>query len=126
MSLLFGYASDLEFVQEDVDIDGNRIVDLPLPTTKDRKYVDNEIKKTMLLNNMDFYDDVRKKGFDIRLFEESFKKRKWCPLQVIGFLAFGMVFRDVDMTGLLASWVPNYRAQFWWNVMARKNHLIKE
>ena len=33
MSLLFGYASDLEVVQEDVDMDGNRIVDLPEPTT---------------------------------------------------------------------------------------------
>ena len=33
MSLLFGYASDLEVVQEDVDMVGNRIVDLPEPKT---------------------------------------------------------------------------------------------
>ena len=32
MSLLFGYASDLELVEEDVDMDGNRILDLPEPT----------------------------------------------------------------------------------------------
>ena len=33
MSLLFGYASDMELVEEDVDMDGNRIFDLPDPTT---------------------------------------------------------------------------------------------
>ena len=32
MSLLFGYASNLEIVEEDIDMDGNRIVDLPEPT----------------------------------------------------------------------------------------------
>ena len=32
MSLLFGYASDLELVEENVDMDGNRIFDLPDPT----------------------------------------------------------------------------------------------
>ena len=64
MSLLFGYASDLEVIQEDVDMDGNRIVDLPEPTTdsepvtKEQKYIDYEITKTMFLNNIDFYDDV--------------------------------------------------------------------
>ena len=64
MSLLFGYASDLEVIQEDVDMDGNRIVDLPEPTTdsepvtKEQKYIDHEITKTMFLNNIDFYDDV--------------------------------------------------------------------
>ena len=31
MSLLFGYASDLELVEENVDMDGNRIFDLPDP-----------------------------------------------------------------------------------------------
>ena len=92
-------------------MDGNRILDLLEPTedsepvTEDRKYVDHEITKTMFLNNMDFYDEVRNRGFDIRLFEESFKRRKKCPLQVIGFLAFGRVLNDVDVTGLLAKWV---------------------
>ena len=33
MSLLFGHAPDLELVEEDVDMDGNRTVDLPEPTT---------------------------------------------------------------------------------------------
>ena len=65
-----------------------------------QKYVDHEVTKTMFLNNIDFYDDVRDKRFDVRLFERSFKKRKRCPLQVIGFLAFGRMFKDV--TGLLA------------------------
>ena len=114
MSLLFGYASDMELVEEDVD--------LPSPG---QKYINHEITKTMFLNNMDFYDDVLGKGLDVRLFERSFRKRKWCPLQVIGFLAFGRVLKDVDVTGLLARWVPNYRAQFWWYVIARKNHQIK-
>ena len=86
----------------------------------EQKYVDHEITKTMFLNNMDFYNDVLDKGFDIRLFEQSFRKRKWCTLQVIGFLAFGRVLKDLDVTGLLAKWVPNYRAQFWWFVMASK------
>ena len=82
MSLLFVYASDLELVEEDVDMGGNRIVDLPEPmtdsesVTKGQRYVDHEITKTMLLNNMDFYNDVRDEGFDIRLFERSFRKRK--------------------------------------------------
>ena len=82
MSLLFGYASELELVQEDVDMDGNRIFDRPDPTedsepvTKGQKYVDHEITKTMFLNNMDFYDKVLDGGFDIRLFEQSFRKRK--------------------------------------------------
>ena len=88
-----------------------------------QKYVDHEVTKTMFLNNMDFYDDVLDRGFDIRLFELSFKKRKWCPLQVIGSLAFGRMLKDVDVVSLLARWVPNYRAQFWWFVI--KNQLIK-
>ena len=32
MSQLFGYASDLELVEQNVDMDGNRIFDLPDPT----------------------------------------------------------------------------------------------
>ena len=32
MSLLFGYASDLELVEENVDMDGSKIFDLPEPT----------------------------------------------------------------------------------------------
>ena len=34
MSLLFGHASDLELVEENVDMDGNRIFDLPSPTAR--------------------------------------------------------------------------------------------
>ena len=44
--------------------------------TKGQRYVDHEITKTMLLNNMDVYNDVRDEGFGIRLFERSFRKRK--------------------------------------------------
>ena len=50
-------------------------------------------------------------------------------MQVIGFTAFGRVLKDVDVIGLLAKWVPNYRAQFWWFVMYRRvllNHLIEK
>ena len=39
-------------------------------------------------------------------------RSKWCLLQVIGFLAFGRMFKDVDIVSLLARWVPNYRVQF--------------
>ena len=33
MSLLFGYSSSLETIEEDIDMDGNRILDLPSPTS---------------------------------------------------------------------------------------------
>ena len=33
MSLLFGYSSELEIVEENIDMDGNQIIDLPKPTT---------------------------------------------------------------------------------------------
>ena len=33
MSLLFGYSSGLETIEEDIDMNGNRIIDLPSPTT---------------------------------------------------------------------------------------------
>ena len=32
MSLLFGYSSGLEAIEEDTDMNGNRIIDLPSPT----------------------------------------------------------------------------------------------
>ena len=33
MSLLFGYSSGLSTIEEDIDMNGNRIIDLPSPTT---------------------------------------------------------------------------------------------
>ena len=33
MSLLFGYSSGLSTIQEDIDMQGNRIIDLPEPVT---------------------------------------------------------------------------------------------
>ena len=33
MSLLFGYSTNLETIEEDIDMDGNRILDLPSPTS---------------------------------------------------------------------------------------------
>ena len=33
MSLLFGYSSSLETVEEDIDMQGNRIINLPDPAT---------------------------------------------------------------------------------------------
>lgn len=33
MSLLFGYSSGLETIEEDIDMNGNRIIDLRSPTT---------------------------------------------------------------------------------------------
>ena len=47
MSLLFGYASDLELVEEDVDMDGNRILDLP-ETTEDSEPV-TKIENTLTM-----------------------------------------------------------------------------
>ena len=31
MALLFGYSSDLSTIEEDIDMNGNRIIDLPNP-----------------------------------------------------------------------------------------------
>ena len=33
MSLLFGYSPSLETISEDIDMNGNKIVDLPSPTS---------------------------------------------------------------------------------------------
>ena len=33
MSLLFGYSSNLETTEEDIDMNGNKIIDLPSPTS---------------------------------------------------------------------------------------------
>ena len=33
MSLLFGYSSNLEIIEEDIDMNGNKIIDLPSPTS---------------------------------------------------------------------------------------------
>ena len=108
MALLFGYSSSVQ--EDDIDMDGNRIVD-PSPTSHTEpvtKYISHDVTKEMFQNNMHFCDDVCDKKFDIKLR----KKRRWCPMQVIGFIAFGRVLRGVDVIGLLAKWVPNYRAQF--------------
>ena len=109
----------------------DHIVDLPSPTSNTepvtkgyadtgQRYFNHDVTKEMLQNNVDFYNDVCNKRFDIRLFEQSFKKRKWCPMQVIGFIALGRVLSGEDVIGLLAKWVPNYRAQFWWFVIYKK------
>ena len=70
----------------------------------------------MFENNKDFYEDVVSKKFDIRLYEQSFKKRKWCPKQVVAFLAFGRIIEDVDVIDLLGKWRSNWKSQFWWFV----------
>ena len=77
MALLFEYSSSIQ--EEDIDLDGNRIVDLPSPTSLTEpvtKYINHDVTKEMFQNNMDFYDDVCDKKFDIRLFERSLKKRR--------------------------------------------------
>ena len=43
MSLLFGYSSGLETIEEDIDMNGNRIIDLPSPTT-DSEYPPDSAK----------------------------------------------------------------------------------
>ena len=63
---------------------GNRIVDLP--EKGKQKYVDHEITKKMFLNNMDFYNHVRNRRFDIRLFEQSFRKESGVRCRLLGFL----------------------------------------
>ena len=85
---------------------------------ENNKYVSYEIVKKMYENNEDFYDDVVRKNFDIRLLEQSLRKKKWCPRQVVGFLALGRI-TDADLVmSLLEKWVPNWRAQFFWLVFA--------
>ena len=82
------------------------------------KYVSHEIVGTMFENNKNFYEDVVRKNFDIKLFEHSFRKRRWCPRQVVGFLAFGRIM-DVDVViNLLEKYCPNWRGQFWWLVFS--------
>ena len=79
MALLFGYSSSVQ--ADDIDMDGNRIVDLSSPTSHTEpvtKYINHDVTKEMFQNNMHFYDDVCDKKFDIRLR----KKRRWCPMQV--------------------------------------------
>ena len=85
----------------------------------ENKYVSHEIVETMIENNKDFYDDVVRKNFDIRLFEQSFRKRKWSPRQVVGFLAFGRIMDDVDVVEFLGKYCPNWRAQFFWFVFSQ-------
>ena len=82
------------------------------------KYVSHEIVKKMFENNEDFYDAVVHKNYDIRLLEQSFRKRKWCPRQVVGFLALGRVMAADLVMSLLEKYCPNWRAQFWWLVFA--------
>ena len=84
------------------------------------KYVSHEIVGRMFENNEDFYDDVVRKKFDIRMLERFFRRGRWCPRQVVGFLALGRI-PDHDaalVVSLLERWAPNWRVQFWWLVFA--------
>ena len=83
---------------------------------ENNKYVSHEITKTMFENNKKFYEDVVRKNFDIKLFGQSFRKRKWRPRQVVGFFAFGRIMNVDVVIKFLEKWVPNWKAQFWWFV----------
>ena len=85
---------------------------------ENNKYITHEIVKKIFENNKDFYDDVVRKNLDIRLFEHSFRKRKWQPRQVVGFLAFGRILDADVVMNLLEKYCPNWRAQFWWLVFS--------
>ena len=76
--------------------------------------VNHKVTEMMFRNNKDFYDDVFNKKFDIRLFRRSLKSAE----NIVAFLAFGKIFRK-DVIRLLARYVPNYRARFWWFVVKR-------
>ena len=82
------------------------------------KYITHEIVSKMFENNKDFYNDVVRENFDIKLFGQSFKKRKWCPRQVVGFLAFGRIMDADVVMNLLGKYCPNWRSQFWWLVFS--------
>ena len=82
------------------------------------KYVSHEIVGRMFENNGDFYDDVVRKKFDIRMLEQSFLRKKWQPRQVVGFLALGRIMDVGLVMSLLERWVPNWRSQFWWLVFS--------
>ena len=84
------------------------------------KYVSHEIVSKMFENNKDFYDDVVRGNFDIKLFGQSFRKGKWQPRQVVGFLAFGRILDADVVLNLLGKWVPNWRSQFWWLVFSER------
>ena len=89
-----------------------------------RKYLDHEITETVFRNNRDFYDDVLDRKFNVRSsFENRNGKRserKWCPMQVVGFIAFGKIMNEEMIFNLLTEWAPNLRAQFWWFVLHRR------
>ena len=84
----------------------------------DLKYINHEVTGMMFRNNKGFYDDVLNKKLDIRLFRRSLKSAE----NIVAFLAFGKIFGE-EVIRLLAKWVPNYRARFWWFVV--KRHIFK-
>ena len=65
--------------------------------------MEHKITKMMFENNMDFYEDVVRKNFDIKLFKSSLTKRKWCPKQVVSFLAFGQIMNKDEVLTLIES-----------------------
>ena len=82
------------------------------------KYVSHKIVGKMFKNNKDFYNDVVSKNFDIKLLEHSFRKKRWYPRQVVGFLAFGRIMNVDVVMNLLGKYCPNWRSQFWWLVFS--------
>ena len=82
------------------------------------KYVSHEIVSKMFENNKDFYNDVVRENFDIKLFGQSFRKGEWQPRQVVGFLAFGRILDAGVVIDLLGKYCPNWRAQFFWLVFS--------
>ena len=81
--------------------------------------VNHELTNLMFKNNRDFYDDILNKKFDIRLFRRYLKTNG----SIVAFLPFGKIFGKGAIR-LLAKWVPNYRARFWWFVV--KRHVFKD
>lgn len=62
MSLLFGYESDLEFVEENIDMHGNRILDLPDPTEDNEPVTKGYADKHYLGGGQGFKGDPGPQG----------------------------------------------------------------
>ena len=65
------------------------------------RYLDHDLTEMVFRNNIDFYDDVRDRKFDVRLFRSSFERRRWCPMQVVGFIALGNILDEKMIFDLL-------------------------
>ena len=59
MSLLFGYSSNLETIEEDIDMNGNKIIDLPSPTSNSEPVTKGYGKETRETSDCKDHRDLK-------------------------------------------------------------------